>query len=180
MSSQLSEESAVPDIPVMDEDEYVLYGCPLSYSRTQKVIHPSLDLWFETANTMLNDGWNMCVDLTAVDYSQNMNRDLPTGIDPQRYEVVASFISHVRKDRLRLRVQVSESTMKIDSIYQLYPGVDFLEREVYDMFGIEFVGHPDLTRILMPEEWKGHPLRKDYAIGSIPVEFKYPQGGYDE
>ena len=60
----------------------------------------------------------------------------------------------------------------IASVCDLFPGVEAMEREAYDMFGIAFEGHPDLTRILMPDEWSGHPLRKDYAVGRIPVQFK--------
>ena len=56
--------------------------------------------------------------------------------------------------------------------FDLYPGAEYLEREVYDMFGIVFADHPDMSRVLMPEDWVGYPLRKDYAIGSIPVQFK--------
>jgi NADH-quinone oxidoreductase subunit C len=56
-------------------------------------------------------------------------------------------------------------------LFDLYPGSEAMEREVYDLFGIDFTGHPDMSRILMPEDWIGHPLRKDYAIGEIPVQF---------
>ena len=71
-----------------------------------------------------------------------------------------------------LRVQVPADDTRVPSMFDLYPGSEALEREAYDMFGIEFENHPDLTRILMPEDWIGYPLRKDYAIGRIPVQFK--------
>ena len=75
---------------------------------------------------------------------------------------------------MRVRVQVPEDDPALPTITDLYPGADSLEREVFDMFGVTFTGHPDLTRILMPEDWIGHPLRKDYNSGRIPVQFKAP------
>ncbi len=71
-----------------------------------------------------------------------------------------------------MRVQVPESEPTLPTLFDLHPGTEAMEREVYDMFGISFDDHPDMTRILMPEDWEGYPLRKDYAVGSIPVQFK--------
>jgi NADH-quinone oxidoreductase subunit C len=79
-------------------------------------------------------------------------------------------------ERVRVRCQVAAADPALPTIVDLYAGADAPEREVYDMFGITFAGHPDLTRILMPEDWEGHPLRKDYGVGRIPVQFKAAPG----
>ena len=71
-----------------------------------------------------------------------------------------------------MRVQVPAADATLPSLFDLHPGTEAMEREAFDMFGIVFTDHPDLTRILMPEDWEGHPLRKDYAVGEIPVQFK--------
>jgi len=81
-----------------------------------------------------------------------------------------------RRERVRLRVQVPESDPTIPTLVGLYPGTEAMEREAYDMFGIVFRDHPDLTRILMPDDWEGHPLRKDYSVGRVPVQFKEAPG----
>ncbi len=156
------------------EDTYL--GCPVTDSRGQRVIHVDRANWFDVAVDLFADGWNMCVDLTAVDYlSYAGRRSLPASVTAERFEVVASFISHEKRDRIRARAQVSADDPTIASLYNLYPGTDYLEREVYDMFGITFTDHPDMSRILMPESWQGHPLRKDFAVGAIPVQFKAPR-----
>ena len=108
-------------------------------------------------------GFEMCVDVTAVDYK---------GIRRTRFEVVVNFISHQHNRRLRVLTAVPEGDAVVPSLVSLYPGTNFFEREVYDMFGIGFDGHPDLTRILMPDDWVGYPLRKDFGVGSVPVQFK--------
>ena len=77
---------------------------------------------------------------------------------------------------VRIRVQVPESDPSVAALTDIYPGTDAMEREAYDMVGIIFEGHPDLTRILMPEDWEGHPLRKDYGVGRVPVQFKEAPG----
>ncbi len=162
-----------PDDESPDASSTSAYGCSVSYSRGQRVIHPDRGTWAEVAAALLADGWNMCVDVTAVDYSTyDGSRDLPDGVAPERFELIASFISHTTRDRLRARVQIPADDPVVSSLYHLYPGTDYLEREVFDLMGIAFDGHPDLSRILMPENWDGHPLRKDYAVGAIPVQFK--------
>jgi NADH-quinone oxidoreductase subunit C len=82
------------------------------------------------------------------------------------------LLSHAGRERLRLRVQVPGDDPTCPSLFDVHPGTEALEREVYDMYGIEFTEHPDLTRILMPEDWEGFPLRKDSPVGAIPVQFK--------
>ena len=96
----------------------------------------------------------------------------PDGVTPERFEVVVNLLSTERRERMRLRVQVPEHDPSLPSIYRLHPGTEAPEREAYDMFGIVFTDHPDLSRILMPDDWEGHPLRKDFGIGHIPVQFK--------
>jgi NADH-quinone oxidoreductase subunit C len=122
------------------------------------------------------DGYEMCVDLCGVDYLNNPSRRLPEGVEPERFEVVVNVLSLSKKERQRVRVQVPESEPTLPSLFHVWPGTEAMEREAWDMFGIAFDGHPDLTRILMPEDWEGHPLRKDYAIGRVPVQFKATNG----
>jgi len=98
--------------------------------------------------------FNVLVDMTAVDY---------LGRSP-RFDVVYHLLSLPHKRRLRLKVRVDEAGPEVDSLTSLWGCADWLEREIWDMFGIRFRGHPNLKRILMYEEFKGHPLRKDYPI----------------
>ena len=132
--------------------------------------------YLKTITALRGEGFEMCVDLTAVDYlthpGRNISPEVASQITLERFELVVNLLSLSQRRRVRLRVQVSESDPVIDSAFEFYPGTEAMEREVFDMFGIKFNGHPDLTRILMPEDWQGHPLRKDYAQGNIPVQFK--------
>ena len=98
-------------------------------------------------------------------------RVLPEGVVAERFEVVVNLLSIERRERVRVRVQVPADDANVASLFDVYPGSEAMEREVYDMFGIIFIDHPDLTRILMPEDWQGFPLRKDYDQGRIPVQF---------
>ena len=139
----------------------------------QRVLHPGVDEFIDLVAELKEEGFNMVVDLTAVDYSLFPNRtDLPENVKPERFEVVVSMINHQTRERVRLRIQIQDENPVVPSLFDLYPGTEAMEREVYDMFGINFSDHPDLTRILMPEDWVGHPLRKDFSTGQIPVQFK--------
>jgi NADH-quinone oxidoreductase subunit C len=138
----------------------------------QDVRHVARVSWLETVHSLRDEGYTMLVDLTAVDHLANAARVLPEDVTPERFEVVASLLDMNARARLRLRAQVPAAEPTIASLFSVHPGGEALEREVFDMFGITFEGHPDLTRILMPEDWEGFPLRKDYAMGRIPVQFK--------
>ncbi len=164
MTDTTPEVAAAPEPPTA-------YGVPLSDSRGQRVLHPSRAEYVKTVKALLADTYVMCADLTAVDYLTFPDRTLPAGILAERFEVVVNLLSVERRERIRVRVQVPADDATIATLFDMYPGTEAMEREVYDMFGIEFTDHPDLTRILMPEDWEGHPLRKDYDIGRIPVQF---------
>lgn len=139
------------------------------------VLHPARDELLEVVAGLRNDGYDMVIDLTAVDYVAHPGRtDLPEGVGGERFEVVVSLIHHRSRERVRIRVQVPEEDPVVPSLFDLYPGTEAMEREVHDLYGVAFGGHPDPTRILMPEDWEGHPLRKDVAVGAIPVQFKNP------
>jgi NADH-quinone oxidoreductase subunit C len=147
---------------------------PMSESRGQAVMFVPRERLAEVVMELRDEyGFNMCIDVTAVDYAAfEAPRNLPDGVEPERFEIVVGLLSMRDHSRLRLRVQVPEQDATVPSLFDVHPGTEALEREVFDMFGIRFEGHPDLTRILMPEDWIGYPLRKDYAIGRIPVQFK--------
>lgn len=150
----------------------LIHGCPVVESLGQKVIFVPKDKYVAVVKALVDEGFDMCVDLTGVDYLTHPGRLLPEGFVAERFEVVVNLLSLDQRARLRLRLQVSESDLVVPSLFDLHPGTEAHERETFDMFGIIFDGHPDLTRILMPEDWDGHPLRKDYGIGAIPVQFK--------
>lgn len=137
---------------------------------------PQRDTYKQMVSAFKDAGFETCSDLCAVDYLTHPGRSLPDGVAPERFEVVVNLLSLSMRQRVRIRVQVPESDPSVDSLTDVYPGVDAMEREAYDMLGIVFADHPDMTRILMPEEWEGHPLRKDYGVGRVPVQFKEAPG----
>ena len=137
------------------------------------VRHVARNEYLATVKALADEGYAMCIDLTCVDYLELPGRQLPDDAEPaERFEVVVNLLDMRGRRRLRLRVQVPADDAVLPTLFDVHPGTEAMEREVFDMFGIEFADHPDLTRILMPEDWVGHPLRKDYEIGRIPVQFK--------
>lgn len=168
-------DAPTPDVAVVSEGAPApeeLHGAPMTHFRGQRVVHPTADQLLGLVRTLRDEGWLQCLDVCGVDYLAHRRTDLPPGIEPERFEVVVTLISHHAHERLRLRVQVPEPDPVVPSLFEIHPGTEAMEREVFDLFGIRFQGHPDLTRILMPEDWHGHPLRKDYGVGRIPVQFK--------
>jgi NADH-quinone oxidoreductase subunit C len=155
-----------------EEEPALIHSAVSSLSLGQLVVHPHRSDYLDLIGLLYDDGYRVCVDLTGVDYLLKLDRPLPAGVPPERFEVVVNLLSTEMRRRIRVRVQVPESDPQVPSIFDLHPGTEAMERETYDMFGIVFTGHPDLTRILMPDDWEGHPLRKDYGIGRIPVQFK--------
>jgi NADH-quinone oxidoreductase subunit C len=99
-------------------------------------------------------GYNFFEDLTAVDW-------FPSA---PRFQLSYHLLSHAFKERLRLRVLVEEASPSVQSIVPVWPAANYYEREVFDLFGIRFDEHPNLRRIMMPDDWQGHPLRKDYPV----------------
>ena len=106
------------------------------------------------AAAMQAAGYNFFEDVTAVDWFPST----------PRFQLSYHLLSHGFKQRIRLRVMVDGATPSVESITAVWPAANFYEREVFDLFGISFEGHPNLRRIMMPDDWEGHPLRRDYPI----------------
>ncbi len=119
--------------------------------------------WADFATAAREAGFEVCVDVTVVDWLRAR---------PERFEIVANLLSMSHRQRLRMTTSAPREEPSVASLVPVWPGANFAEREAYDMFGVSFEGHPDLTRILMPDDWEGYPLRKDFGVGSVPVQFK--------
>ena len=156
--------SVLPDVPRLPD------------RLVDQLAFPSRDTYKQMVAAFRAAGFEMCSDVCAVDYLTHPGRQLPDGVKAERFEVVVNLLSLSMRQRVRIRVQVPESAPEVDSITDVYPGADAMEREAYDLIGVIFTGHPDMTRILMPEDWEGHPLRKDYGVGRVPVQFKEAPG----
>ncbi|MDQ6873763.1 MAG: NADH-quinone oxidoreductase subunit C [Actinomycetota bacterium] len=109
--------------------------------------------------------FELCSSVSGVDYPDQ----------PERLHVVYHLTSMTYRRRIRLEVATTAEEPEVPSVTAVYPTADWQERETWDMFGVQFRGHPALTRILMPDDWDGFPQRKDYPLGGVPVEYKGAQ-----
>jgi NADH-quinone oxidoreductase subunit C len=137
----------------------------VSDARGELTITARKDVIYELMAFLKNDSelaYNFLADVTAVDYS--LMEDVLMKYDYARFMVVYHLLSTERKERLRVKVPVHEKEPSILSMASIWKVANWLERETYDMFGITFENHPDLRRILMPDDYEGHPLRKDYPL----------------
>jgi len=147
-------EDAIEKV-VVDRDELTLHVRRELLPQVARRLRDEPELRFE-----------MCLGVSGVHYPNETGRELHAVYPLQS-------ITHTR--RLRLEVSAPDSDPHIPSLFDIYPTNDWHERETYDFFGIIFDGHPSLTRIEMPDDWQGHPQRKDYPLGGIPVEYKGAQ-----
>ena len=139
---------------VVDRGELTLHVRPERMADVAQVLRDDANLRFE-----------LCLGVSGVDYPS----------EATRLHAVVHLLSMTYRRRIRLETAVTAEDPHVASVSHVYPTADFHERETWDMFGIVFDGHPALTRILMPDDWVGHPQRKDYPLGGVPVEYKGAQ-----
>jgi NADH-quinone oxidoreductase subunit C len=135
--------ASVVEAAKFDRDELTIWIAKEAISEAGKILRDAADCPF-----------NFLADLTCVDWYPS---------EP-RFEVVYHLLSVPKKERVRLKVRLDGSSPAIESVTSVWPAANFYEREVFDLFGVRFTGHPNLQRIMMPEDWEGHPLRKDYPV----------------
>jgi NADH-quinone oxidoreductase subunit C len=124
------------------------------YDRDELTITVARENIIAAAKAVQQAGYNFLEDVTAVDWYPS---------EP-RFQITYHIVSMSMKQRIRLIARLDSDTAAIDSITPVWPSANFYEREVFDLFGVHFGGHPNLRRIMMPEDWNGHPLRKDYPV----------------
>ena len=120
----------------------------------------------DVLSTLKADGYRLLVFLTCVDHLIDSSREFAG-----RYEIVYQLRDLEKPVNIRVRAFIDGDPPRIDSVHDIFPPANWEERETYDLFGVVFTGHPGLTRILMPDDWVGHPLRRDYPVGGEVVEF---------
>ena len=126
----------------------------MKYDRGELTITIPRDRIRSACEAVKRAGYNFMEDVTAVDWYPS---------EP-RFQITYHILSHTLKARVRLIVLLPGDAPAIDSIVPVWPAANFYEREIFDLFGVHFTGHPNLTRIMMPLDWQGHPLRKDYPV----------------
>jgi len=137
--------------------------------RGELTLHVKRDYLISVAGVLRDEpslAFEMCLGVSGVHYPWETGREL---------HAVYPLLSITHNRRVRLEVSVPDADPRIPSLVSVYPTCDWHEREAWDFFGIVFDGHPALTRIEMPDDWKGHPQRKDYPLGGIPVEYRGAQ-----
>jgi NADH-quinone oxidoreductase subunit C len=148
-------------------------GARFDESHGQPVVYVDRAVFADVAAYLRDEQeFTMMVDITAVDHLLDGSRYTPDGVELERFEVVANYLSHPRNRRIRVIAEVPANDPTVKSLTPVFPGADYAERETFDLFGIVFDGHPELTRILMPDDWVGYPLQKDYPPARVPVTFK--------
>jgi NADH-quinone oxidoreductase subunit C len=141
------------------------YGAELSLFRDETSLLIPTENIVDVAKMLRDEfGFDTFIDLTAVDYFP--------ATDP-RFHIVYQLYSMKHSIHVQLRAPVSGVHPSVKTIEKVYAGANWYEREVWDLFGIQFEGHSDLRRIVMPQDWEGHPLRKDYPVGYEEVQFTF-------
>ncbi len=126
--------------------------------------------WPEKVASLTGDGWWLA-DLCALDTIGLYGGAERNDPGSERFEVVTQWLHRERKERLTIHVPAEGDPPTVPSIVETWPEATFMEREAYDLMGVVFDGHEGLARLLMPENWEGHPLRKDYGVGKIPIQW---------
>ena len=176
-SPPLGDEETESELePNSEESVETLHGVAVTSTNGQTVLHPGKDEYHHLVEALKAEGYGVCVDLCGADYLGNETRSLPLGVMAERFELIVNLLDVHAPRRIRIRTQVSEADPSVVTITDVHPGAEAMEREAQDMFGLKFEGHPDPSPILLPDDWQGHPLRKDFSMGRIPVQFKAVDG----
>jgi len=145
-------KAALPEVPAVVALKELAIDA--KFDRTELTLEVAPENVITAGEALKAAGYNFLEDLTAVDWYPS---------EP-RFQINYHILSHSLKTRIRLVARVNGDTPAINSMTAVWPSANFYEREVFDLFGVHFGGHPNLTRIMMPLDWQGHPLRKDYPV----------------